>query len=264
MLLAVDIGNTNTVLALFDRREPVATWRIASDARTTADELALKIRALLGADVAAITGVAACSTVPVLRRQLRDLLARYHADLPTLIVDAASGAGVRLEVDDPLEVGADRVANTLAAYTRFGGPAIVVDFGTSTNFDVVGAEGEFLGGVLAAGIEVSNSALVAHAAQLRAVEPVRSPCAIGKNTVECLQAGIVYGSAGQVDGVVERIVAALDRPVTAVIATGGLAPLVVAECRTVTHHEPHLTLLGLLAAHERRFSPVPLLERSSP
>jgi len=263
VLLAVDIGNTNTVLALFDHGGLLATWRIGTDRRATADELALKVRGLLGSDVAAISGVAACSTVPSLRRELHDMLGRYHADVPCLVVDPGRDAGWRLAVDDAFEVGADRVVNALAAHTRFGGPAVVVDFGTCTNFDVVGADGEFLGGVLAPGIGIAGDALAAQAAQLRAVEPVRSPRAIGKNTVEALQAGMVYGAAGQVDGVVERIMAALERPVTAVVATGGLAPLVVGECRTVTHHEPHLTLLGLLAAHDRRFAPVSLLERAS-
>jgi type III pantothenate kinase len=143
------------------------------------------------------------------------------------------------------------VANTLAAYTLYGGPSIVVDFGTSTNFDVVSARGEYLGGPLAPGIEISVDALAARAAQLRKVELVRPARVIGKNTVECLQSGVVYGFAGQVDGLVRRITAELGGEVAAVVATGGLAPVVLDDCETVTHHEPMLTLIGLRLIFER-------------
>ena len=148
--------------------------------------------------------------------------------------------------DNPKEVGADRIVNTLAAFTGYGGPAIVVDFGTSTNFDVVSAKGEFLGGALAPGIEISVDALAARAAQLRKVELVRPRTAIGKNTVEALQSGILYGFAGQVDGIVAGSCAELDDPPgIAVIATGGLAPLVVDESATDHRPRPRLTLVGL-------------------
>jgi type III pantothenate kinase len=159
--------------------------------------------------------------------------------------------GVQLAIDNPKEVGTDRVANTLAAFTLFGGPSIVVDFGTSTNFDVVSARGEFLGGVLAPGIEISVDALAARAAQLRKVELVKPPRVIGKNTVECLQSGVVYGFAGQVDGIVRGVSAELGGTVKAVVATGGLAPIVIGECATVTHHEPMLTLIGLRLIFDR-------------
>jgi type III pantothenate kinase len=142
------------------------------------------------------------------------------------------------------------VMNTLAAFTLYGGPAIVVDFGTSTSFDVVGPRGDFLGGALAPGIEISVDALAARAAQLVKVELTRPPRAIGKNTVEAMQSGILYGFAGQVDGIVRRIVAELG-DARAVIATGGLAPLILGECQTVTHHEPHLTLIGLRLVWEK-------------
>jgi type III pantothenate kinase len=140
--------------------------------------------------------------------------------------------------------------NTLAAYTLFGGPSIVVDFGTSTNFDVISGRGEFLGGVLAPGIEISVEALAARAAQLRKVELVKPARIIGKNTVECLQSGVVYGFAGQVDGIVRGIVSEIG-PVRAVVATGGLASVVIDECATITHHEPMLTLNGLRLVFER-------------
>ena len=235
MLLCIDIGNTNTVLATFDGDKLVHSWRIKTDARSTADELGLMFRGLLAGDAVEITGVAACSTVPAALRSLRTMLSRYYADLPNVIVEPGVRTGVQLAIDNPKEVGADRVVNTLAAYTLYGGPSIVVDFGTTTNFDVISGRGEFLGGAFAPGIEISFDALAARAAQLRKVEPTKPRSVIGKNTVECLQAGMYFGFAGQVDRIVERMTEELGE-VRAVIATGGLAPLVIDECRT--HHPP--------------------------
>jgi type III pantothenate kinase len=251
VLLCIDIGNTNTVLATFEGEKIVHSWRIKTDARATADELGLLYRGLLATDAVSLTGIAACSTVPAALRSLRTMLQRYYGNVPTVIVEPGVRTGVQLAIDNPKEVGTDRVANTLAAYTLFGGPSIVVDFGTSTNFDVVSARGEFLGGVLAPGIEISVDALAARAAQLRKVELVKPPRVIGKNTVECLQSGVVYGFAGQVDGVVRGVIAELGSEVKAVIATGGLAPIVIGECQSVTHHEPMLTLIGLRLIFER-------------
>jgi type III pantothenate kinase len=253
LLLCIDIGNTNTVLATFEGEKIVHSWRVKTDARNTADELGLMFRGLLAGDNVEITGVAACSTVPAALRSLRTMLTRYYGGIPTVIVEPGVKTGVQLAIDNPKEVGSDRVVNTLAAHTLYGGPAIVVDFGTSTNFDAVSARGEFLGGVLAPGIEISVEALAARAAQLRKVELVKPPKVIGKNTVECLQSGVVYGFAGQVDGIVERMIGELG-PVTAVIATGGLAPVVVGECRTITHHEPMITLIGLRLIFDRNLS----------
>src|SRR5690349_4040266 len=207
-------------------------------------------RGLLAGDAVEITGVAACSTVPAALRSLRTMLGRYYGDLPNVIVEPGVKTGVQLAIDNPKEVGADRVVNTLAAHALYGGPAIVVDFGTSTNFDAISARGEFLGGVLAPGIEISVEALAARAAQLRKVELIKPARIIGKNTVECLQSGVVYGFAGQVDGVVNRMIEELGG-VTAVIATGGLAPVVISECATITHHEPMITLVGLRLVYER-------------
>jgi type III pantothenate kinase len=254
VLLCIDIGNTNTVLATFEGEKIVHSWRIKTDAHATADEMGLLYRGLLAADAVALTGIAACSTVPAALRSLRTMLQRYYAGVPTVIVEPGVRTGVQLAIDNPKEVGADRVVNTLAAFTLYGGPSIVVDFGTSTNFDVVSARGEFLGGVLAPGIEISVDALASRAAQLRKVELVKPPRVIGKNTVECLQSGVVYGFAGQVDGVVRGIMAELGGPVTAVIATGGLAPIVIEECLTVTNHEPMLTLIGLRMIFERNMT----------
>ncbi len=254
MLLAIDIGNTNTVFGVFDGEKLERSWRIKTDARSTADELALTFRGLLAEYE--VTGIAACSTVPAALRELRVMLAMYYPDLPTVLVEPGVRTGVGLQYDNPKEVGSDRIVNTLAAHHLVDGrPAIVVDFGTTTNFDVVNERGDFLGGALAPGIEISLDALAARAAQLRTVElvaPPRGP--IGKSTVEALQSGVVYGFAGQVDGLVRRLSAVLhpeDPSAVEVIATGGLATLVIEHCQTVTRYEPDLTLLGLRLIFER-------------
>lgn len=250
MLLAIDVGNTNTVLGLFDGPDIYQSWRTKTDARETADELALKFRALLE-DSPEVTGIALCSTVPAVLREMRTMLDRYYRDIHTIIVEPGIKTGVPVITDNPKEVGADRIVNSLAAFTLYGGPAIVVDFGTSTNLDVVSGKGEFLGGALAPGIEISIDALAARAAQLRKVELVKPRNVIGKNTVEALQSGAIYGFAGQVDGLVDRITEELGQEVKAVIATGGLAGIVVPESATITHHEPDLTLIGLRLMFER-------------
>lgn len=250
MLLCVDVGNTNTVLATFDGDTVIHSWRVKTDSLATPDELSLLYRGLLASDDVPVTGVAACSTVPAVTRSLRSMLGRYYRAVPVVVVEPGTRTGVPLAVDNPKEVGADRVVNTLAAYTRYGGPTIVVDFGTSTNIDVISARGEFLGGVFAPGIEISVDALAARAAQLVKVELVKPPRVVGKNTVECLQSGVVYGFAGQVDAIVRAIVGEIGE-VSAVVATGGLAPVVLSECATVTHHEPMLTLLGLRQIYVR-------------
>ena len=250
MLLAIDVGNTNTVLGLFAEDELVQSWRIKTDARETADEIELTFRGLLR-DAPEVTGIALCSTVPAVLREMRTMLNRYYTDIPTVIVEPGIKTGVPILTDNPKEVGADRIVNSLAAYTLFGGPAIVVDFGTSTNLDVISEKGEFLGGALAPGIEISIDALASRAAQLRKVELVAPRSVIGKNTVEALQSGALYGFAGQVDGLVDRITDELGGEVKAVIATGGLAGIVVPESDTITHHEPDLTLIGLRLMFER-------------
>jgi len=249
VLLAIDVGNTNTVLGMFDGEDLRYSWRIKTDARQTADEMALMFRGLLEGS-APVTAIALCSTVPAVLREMRGMLSRYFADVPTVIVEPGTKTGVPVLTDNPKEVGADRIVNTIAAHHLYGGPCIVVDFGTSTNLDVVSAKGEFLGGALAPGIEISLDALASRAAQLRKVELVAPRSVIGKNTVEALQSGALYGFAGQVDGLVDRIVEELG-DVTAVIATGGLAPIVVPESQTITHHDPELTLTGLRLVYEK-------------
>ena len=243
MLLAIDVGNTNTVLGLFDEENLVQSWRINTTPRETADEIELTFRGLL-TDYP-VTGIALCSTVPSVLSEMRIMLSRYYAEVPTVIVEPGIKTGVPITTDNPKEVGADRIVNSLAAFTLFGGPCIVVDFGTSTNLDVISEKGEFMGGALAPGIEISLDALATRAAQLRKVELATPRSVIGKNTVEALQSGMIFGFAGQVDGLVDRIVEELDSEVKAVIATGGLASIVVAESETITCHEPDLTLIGL-------------------
>jgi type III pantothenate kinase len=250
MLLCIDVGNTNIVLGLFDDDKLVDSFRIATDARTTADELALKFHGLLD-DTSKIDGVSICATVPAVLRELRTMLQRYFADIPHVVVEPGTKTGVPVLTDNPKEVGADRIVNTLAAFAIYGGPSIVVDFGTSTNLDVISSKGEFLGGALAPGVEISIEALASRAAQLRKVELVKPKNVIGKNTVEALQSGAIYGFAGQVDGLVDRIIAELGEPVKAVIATGGLASIVVSESNTITDHDPDLTLHGLRMVFER-------------
>ncbi|MDQ1688981.1 MAG: type pantothenate kinase [Frankiaceae bacterium] len=248
MLLAIDVGNTNTVLGVFDGDKLSESWRIKTDARNTADEMALQLRGLLADQ--SIDGIAICSTVPAVLHELRSLVERYYPRVTTVIVEPGTRTGVPLLYDNPREVGADRIVNSLAAFHLHGGPAIVVDFGTSTNFDVVSAKGEFLGGALAPGIEISIDALAARGARLFKVELARPRSVIGKSTVEALQSGLLYGFTGQVDGVVRRIMAELGTSAQ-VVATGGLAPLVLAESETIQHHEPDLTLIGLRLVFER-------------
>jgi type III pantothenate kinase len=168
-----------------------------------------------------------------------------------IIVGPGMKTGVSVLTDNPREVGADRVVNTLAAFSRFGGPCIVVDFGTSTNFDVISDKGEFLGGVIAPGLQISASALVGRTARLTRVDlqPPRSP--VGRSTVEAIQSGLIFGTAGEVDGIVGRIRDELGAPDATVIATGGLAPVVIPHCRTIDHLEPWLTLEGLRLVYEK-------------
>ena len=200
MLLTIDVGNTNTVLGTFLGEDLIHSWRVKTDPRSTADELWLQMRALV--EDIEITGISLCSTVPAVLREMRTMFATYFSEIPTTIVEPGIKTGVPLQVDNPKEIGADRIVNTLAAHTLYGGPAIVVDFGTSTNLDVVSPKGEFLGGALAPGIEISVDALAQRAAQLRKVELIKPKSVIGKNTVEALQSGTIYGFAGQVDGLV--------------------------------------------------------------
>ena len=197
MLLAIDVGNTNTVIGVFHGEHLADSWRIRTDPHATSDELLFLFRGLLG-DYK-VDGVSVCSTVPAALREIRRMVSRAFRDLPTVVVEPGTRTGVPVLIDNPKEAGADRIMNTLAAHHLYGGPTIVVDFGTSTNLDVVSARGEFLGGALAPGIEIALDALASRAAQLRTVELVPPRSVIGKGTVEALQSGMIYGVVGQVD-----------------------------------------------------------------
>jgi type III pantothenate kinase len=242
MLLAVDVGNTQTVLGLYEGEELRDHWRIATEAHRSGDELGALLDALLPG-LHRIAGVCLSSTVPALVRSYEDFVARFTS-ARLLVLGPGVRTGVPVRSDDPREVGPDRIANAVAVKERYGAPAIVVDFGTSTNFDVVSAEGEWLGGVLAPGIEISMDALFARAARLFRVEFTAPPTVIGKTTVTSLQSGLVYGFVGQVDEIVTRIRGELGTEAQA-IATGGLADLIAPHSRTIARVDPWLTLDGL-------------------
>jgi type III pantothenate kinase len=254
MLLAIDVGNTQTVLGLLDGEHVAEHWRVATDARRTADEFMTVLRGLLADGPDRIDGIAICSTVPSVLHEMREMVARYFAAVPSVLVEPGVRTGVPVLMDNPREVGTDRIVNALAAKHLYGGgPCIVVDFGTATTFDVVSEAGEYVGGAIAPGIGVSLDALGDAGAQLRRVELVRPRSVIAKNTVEALQSGALFGFSGQVDGIVRRMAAELGRPLSevTVIATGGLAPTVIDECTTIDHHEPWLTLVGLRLVYDR-------------
>lgn len=263
MLLTIDVGNTHTVLGLFDGEDIVEHWRISTDAGRTADELAVLLHGLMGMHPLLgeelgdnIEGIAICSTVPAVLHELREVTRRYYGDIPAVLVEPGVKTGVPILMDHPKEVGADRIINALAAVELYGGPCVVVDFGTATTFDAVSAKGEYVGGAIAPGIEISVDALGVRGAQLRKIELARPRSVIGKNTVEAMQAGILYGFAGQVDGVVRRMAAELadDPDDVTVIATGGLSPMVLGEAELIDEHEPWLTLVGLRLVYDRNVS----------
>mgnify|MGYP000182657841 CR=1 FL=1 len=241
MLLAVDVGNTQTVIGLFDGERLTEHWRLATDRTRTGDELGVLLGGMLDFD--AVEAICLSSTVPTLVREWQRLAERW-AQAPILVVGPGVKTGLPIRYDDPREVGPDRIANSVAARARYGAPVIVVDFGTSTNFDVVSAAGEYVGGVLAPGIETSMEALFARAARLVTVDYVEPPSVIGKTTVGGLQSGIVYGFAGQVDGIVAAIRKELGVEAKAV-ATGGLADLVAPHSAAIGTVDPFLTLEGL-------------------
>jgi type III pantothenate kinase len=247
VLLATDVGNTQTVFGLYDGERLAEHRRIATEAQRTGDELAVLLRSLL--DLTAVQGICLSSTVPVLVHAYEQVAAAIG--VPLLVVGPGTKTGISMRHDAPREVGPDRVVNAVAAKERYGAPCIVVDFGTSTNFDVVSGEGEYVGGVLAPGIEVSMDALFARAARLVKVDFVEPPSPIGKTTATALQSGLVYGFAGQVDGIVERIRGELGDGAVRVVATGGLADLIAPHARTIDRVDPHLTLDGLRIVWER-------------
>lgn len=260
-LLALDVGNSHTVIGVFNpptgsgqAPELAAHWRVESNERRTADEWQLVIAGLLrNAGVHDIDAVSMCCTVPNIMVEMRALADRYFHDRPVTIVGPGVKTGVPILTDNPREVGADRIVNALAAATIYGGPCIIVDFGTATTFDVIDAEHRYLGGAIAPGIQLSLEALSRRGAQLRSVELVLPRGIIGKNTVEAIQSGVIYGFAGQVDGIVTRLIEtlAVDRDHITVVATGSYPDAVVDNCATISTLDPWLTLTGLRLVHEK-------------
>ena len=252
MLLAIDVGNTQTVIGLYSDDELLDHWRIHTQRERTSDELALMVQEFLGFHGFSfdedVEGIAVSSGVPRITAALRDLTERYFG-FPPVVLGPGVKTGMPILYDDPTAVGPDRIADAVAAFSLYGGPAIVVDFGTATVFDGVSAKGEYLGGAIVPGVEISLEALYAQASLLRRVELVEPRAAIGRSTAESLQAGTLYGFAALVDGLVDRFQDELG--VSTVVATGGLAPLIAPHTRTIQHTDPWLTLHGLRIIYEK-------------
>ena len=255
MLLVLDVGNTNTVLGVYDGDRLVAHWRIETKKGRTADEYAVLLAglfALEGLTIRQIDAGIVSSVVPPVLLPMEELF-RQRLGSPPLIVGPGIKTGMPILYDNPREVGADRIVNSVAAYERFHEGCIIVDFGTATTFDVVTPRGEYMGGAIVPGIQISADALYHAAAKLPRVEIVRPKSAIGKNTVASMQAGLVFGYAGLVDSLVERIRAEIDFPAR-VLATGGLAPLIARESRAIELSDDMLTLAGLKILYDRNRS----------
>ena len=246
MLLAIDVGNTNIAVGVFDDETLVADFRVHTDARSTGDELGLALRDLLGRrslGVGVIEGVVIANVVPALSRAIAEASVQVFHHTP-VVVGPGIRTGLRIRYDDPRQVGGDRIANAIAAHRRYGGPAIIVDFGTSTNFDVVSAAGDYLGGAIAPGMEVSLDALVAKAARLSRVDLAVPPVAIARSTEASMQVGLVLGHIAMIEGLIGRMKAELGG-VAKVIATGGLAGTIAAATPAIDVVDPGLTLDGL-------------------
>jgi type III pantothenate kinase len=253
MLLAINANNTNTVFSVWDGDALKGAWRAATDARRTADEYVVWLDHLLGLEGLArrdLDGVIVASVVPEANFNLLTLCRRYCNSEPLLVGEAGVALGAKALVDRPEEVGADRLVNTVAAHDRFKGPLVVVDFGTATTFDVVDKDGNYCGGVIAPGINLSLTALHMAAAKLPSVTIQRTDHVIGKHTVACMQSGLFWGYIGLVEGLVSRIKQEFGAPM-AVVSTGGLAPLFNGATAVIEHTDPNLTLWGLRLIYER-------------
>lgn len=250
MLLAVDIGNTETTLGLFDGDTIAGHWRLTTSTPRTADELCVLLRALVGERAAAVTAVALCSVVPPVTRSAVDACDLAFG-VTAVVVDATSPVGVALDVDEPMTVGADRVVNTLAVRELWRRDAIVVDLGTATTYDCVTATGSFFGGIIQPGVRTSADTLVRRTSMLPATALSIPARAIGTNTVDCIRAGVVLGAAESIDGLIRRIKREWPRPAEpVVVATGGLAESFRSLCSEFDDVDPWLTLKGLRIAHQ--------------
>ncbi|HEY3314855.1 MAG TPA: type III pantothenate kinase [Bacillota bacterium] len=252
MLCAIDLGNTDIVVGLYRERELVRHWRLSTDRNRTADEFGIILHnlfSLAGIDLGELDAVCVASSVPPLTPAISEMCEQYLG-LKPLVVGPGIKTGIVIKYDNPKEIGADRIADSIAAFELYGGPVVVVDFGTATAFDVISADGVYLGGALAPGITTSTEALFVRAAKLPRIDIGRPKSVIGKNTVASMQAGIVFGFAGQVDAIVRRIIAELGAPVR-VVATGPFAELIAADSETIETVNPLLTLEGLRIVHER-------------
>lgn len=252
MLLVIDVGNTNVVFAVFDGDRLADQWRISTDARRTADEYGVWLTQVLehsGIKPSAITGAAVASVVPQALFDLRQLAKRYFNTELLVIGDPRINTGIGVKIDNPREVGADRLVNAFAAWEKYKQALIVVDFGTATTFDVVSSEGDYVGGVIAPGVNLSLEALHMAAAKLPNIAVARPPKTIGTNTIGAMQSGIYYGYAGLVEGIAGRIKAEYGKSMK-VIATGGLASLYARACPVIEGLEPDLTIYGLKALYE--------------
>jgi type III pantothenate kinase len=253
MLLGINANNTNTVFSVWDGDQLKGAWRAATDTRRTADEYVVwldHLLALEGLSRPKLTGTIIASVVPEANFNLLTLCRRYCRSEPLMVGDDGVEIGARSLVDRPEEVGADRLLNTVAAHDRYKGPLVVVDFGTSTNFDVVDADGNFCGGVIAPGVNLSMTALHMAAAKLPSVRIRRVEQVIGKNTVACMQSGLFWGYVGLIEGLVGRIKREFGAPMK-VIATGGLTPLFEGAIAGIDHVDPNLTLWGLRLIYQR-------------
>lgn len=251
MMLVFDVGNTNTVLGVFDGEQLVAHWRVSTTRARTADEYGILLNNLFQIEqlrLKDIKSVVMSSVVPHLMHILKEMSQGY-LQLTPLVVGPGIKTGLPIKMDHPREVGADRIVNAMAAYHMYGGPVIIVDFGTATTFCAVSQRGEYIGGAIAPGIGISTEALFAKAAKLPRVEMKRPPAVLGKNTVHGLQSGIVFGYAGLVDSIVSRMIKEIGQ--CQVVATGGMAKLIDSESTTINLVQPLLTLYGLKLIYQR-------------
>ena len=252
MLLLCDVGNTNIVIGIYKEEKIIAYWRVATNRGKTADEYGILLRQLFATSnvqIGEIKAIVISSVVPPLNQALEEMSEKYFS-LSPLVIGPGIKTGMPIVFDNPKEVGADRIVNGVAAFHKYGGPSIIVDFGTATTFDAISAKGEYLGGAIAPGVGISTEALFQHAAKLPRIELIKPARVIGKNTVKCMQAGIVYGYIGQIDGIVARMKQELGGEAF-VVATGGLASFFGAEATSIDKVDSQLTLEGLKIIYQR-------------